>query len=164
MQLHKIYINKQHGFTLIETVITLALFAIITTVALTIDTDNYARHSLKDEQTELISTLYRARSQAMNTICLGIACTGDLSYGLHIEQNQYVLFRGSVYNPLDPNNQITILPDTIHAHGISDVIFIEFSGDTYATPSTSSTIVLVADEGHVSTTTISRDGQISWTD
>ena len=163
MPLHKTYINKNFGFTLVEILIVIALFTMIAVLIPMIDPAVYTRQLLHNEQKELITTLYHARSQAMNTICLSIICTGNLSYGLHIEHNQYTLFQGIVYDPLDQNNQITLLDNNTHAYGISDVVFIEFSGDTYTSPATSSTIMLLTSDGKISTTSIGRDGQINWT-
>jgi prepilin-type N-terminal cleavage/methylation domain-containing protein len=157
MASRKISIPK--GFTLIEVLVVLGMFALVGACSLVIGMESYRSGSLADDQASLVSALQKARSEAMNAVCIGSACTAGMSHGVHITSKQLVIFQGSVYNSNDDTNDYVPLQDAALAtSGLSDVVFAEYSGNA----NQSGDIFMSDEAGHSATTSIGIDGQIVW--
>ena len=158
---HKIYTPK-NGFTLIEMLVVLSIFILMAGAVLSALMDSFQEYSFQDEQDTLVSTLQKARSDAMNNVCIGV-CSGGQNHGVHFESNRYIIFQGNIYNPIDVTNEIIPYSPSVSLHGLSDVVFSRFSGNASTTPEDKWDIVLSDTLGHTSTTTVNTEGQITWT-
>ncbi|MGC9602178.1 MAG: prepilin-type N-terminal cleavage/methylation domain-containing protein [Minisyncoccia bacterium] len=161
MASRKISIPNKHvrGFTLIEVLVVLGMFALVGGCSLVIGMESYRSGSLADDQASLVSALQEARSQAISAVCIGSACTAGMPHGVHITRKQLVIFQGAIYNVNDDTNDYIPLQDAALAtSGLNDVVFAEYSGD--ANPP--GDIVMSDGAERVATTSIGADGQIVW--
>ena len=167
MESRKTFIPKhlipaKRAFTLIEVMVVIGLFFIVGGLGLLISMDSYRSSSFYADRNLLVATLQRARAEAIHNVCLG-TCTGinndGKAHGVHILSDKYVIFQGTAYSSSDPlNAEFSANPGFVHG-GLTDVLFTQLSGTTTNTGD----IVLSDKAGHVSTTTIGSEGQISWT-
>lgn len=160
------YINSQKnnlysaGFTLLEVVTVVSILTILTTVTLSADVTSLRKSSFRDTQKNLIGTLQKARTEAINNVCFGNACAGGLPHGVHFDAHSYVLYQGSMYDPTATENTLTTLDNSATLFGMTDILFTPLSGDAITSPPNISYVVLSDTIGHVSTTSISYVGQI----
>ena len=121
---------KQKGFTLIELIIAIGIFTVITSLA-TINLLN-AQHiaSIDSTVTTLIADLKQQQIKAMTGDTEGRGTTSQ--YGVHFDANKYVLFHGS-YNAADNSNFVVNLEGTLNFTDITgngDIIFSQGSGES----------------------------------
>jgi prepilin-type N-terminal cleavage/methylation domain-containing protein len=133
--------NKQKGFTIIELVIAIGIFTVITSL-ITINLVN-VQHiaSIDSTATTLVADLKQQQLKAMtgDTEGRGIAD----QYGIHFDVKQYVLFHGS-YDPAGTSNFVVDLEGTLSFTGITgdgNIIFSQGSGESFGL----STIILKDD-------------------
>ena len=144
MASHKTSIHnrkKEKGFTLIEIIIVVSIFILITGVALTTNFDSF-NSSLTNEQEKIVTYLYTARSESMNNVCLGDDCTESKEHGIHFETHSYTLFQGDTYSESDIQNEYVKLNPQYSMSGPSDIIFATSSGNAHATPENTWNVVL----------------------
>lgn len=150
------------GFTLLEVLVVMGIMTILGGFALIVSMDAYRGFAFRAERDMLISVLHKARSQSMNNVCLGTGCTDGKPHGVHVETGQYVIFQGASYATRDSAVDEVIVASngaaSISPLSLSNVMFTQLSG--VATPV--GTIGLIDTAGHISTTTINSEGQISW--
>lgn len=154
-------VTNPKGFTLLELLVVTAIVAILLLVVL-------ARLNLFGRQVDLdttaqqiISTLQAARTQ---TVASEDESGYGSVYGVHFEINKYVLFKGSVYDSLDPENkEYTLSSVEIYeinlAGGVSDVVFTRIRGSTDDTGNIR--IRLTVDTSRTRTIVINSLGQAS---
>ena len=150
--------SDERGFTFFEVLIVMGILVIVGGFALFVSMETYRGSNFRSDRNLLVATLQRARAEAMNNICTG-TCTDGEPHGVHVQSDAYIIFQGSSYNandsnnaPFDSNTIVTKTPSSL------DVVFSQLSGTT-----TPVMITLSDSAGHVSTTTISSGGQITWT-
>mgnify|MGYP001612319785 CR=1 FL=1 len=119
---------QRSGFSLIEILVIISVMAVLITIG-ALDY-NFFRQRLEIDTTanQIISVLRLARNLTMGS-------NNGLTYGVHFENNQYVLFDDSVYAPAAPDNKIYALSAGVEIYGIvltggSDVIFNRIEGTT----------------------------------
>jgi len=83
-------ISTRNGFTLVEIILVLGLLTMLGGFGLFISMDFYRSYSLRASRNTLISTLHKARSQAISNI-------DQAPHGIRIESNQYTVFEGPTY-------------------------------------------------------------------
>lgn len=143
------------GFTLIETLIVLAVLAILIAVILPSLQTMRSNQVLKTAASDIFSTLDKARSQTL-------ASVDSSEYGVHFESSKIVLFKGTTYTSSDSNNiEIAITsPASITnislTGGAVDLYFNRLSG----TPNITGTIT-VSVSSTFKTITISATGASS---
>lgn len=121
------------AFTLAEILLVVVFIVIMVSATFVVFSSLRDRASLENAAYHIISTLKRAQ---YNTIS-----SKDLSgYGVHFEQNQYVLFKGLTYAAGAPENETYPLPPeiilaSITIAGGSDVVFLRIDGRTANTGS-----------------------------
>jgi prepilin-type N-terminal cleavage/methylation domain-containing protein len=151
------------GFTLLEVVVVMGIMTMLGGFALIVSLDVYRGYAFRTERDMLIAILHKARSQSMNNICLGVACTDGRPHGVHIATGQYVIFQGASYAARDAavdevipatNATASIVPSSL-----SEVVFTQLSG----TAAPVGTVGLTDSAVHISTITINSEGQITWT-
>jgi prepilin-type N-terminal cleavage/methylation domain-containing protein len=123
-------IRTQHGFTLIE----LAIVIAITVILLGFITINLVRSqqgaSLSAIGEILLTDLRQQQLKAMMGDTEGRS-TSD-SYGVHFDANRYVLFHGT-YSDSEDTNSVVNLEDNMQFNSPNyDVIFSRLSGETSA--------------------------------
>ena len=118
--------KKQNGFTLIELIIAMGIFAIITGLV-TINLLG-AQHtaSIDSTVTTLIADIKQQQIKAMAGDTEGRGATDQ--YGVHFDANKYVLFHGS-YNAMDNANFVVNLEGSLNFTGSGDIIFLKGSGE-----------------------------------
>ena len=142
-----------------ELVIVIGLLTAIVGISMLASIDMYRAHLFRGDRDMLISVLQKARSRAMNNICLGSGCSDGKSHGVHFESGEYVIFQGTSYSAPDPLNERFSVNDNVVISGLLNVVFSQLSGD--AAPE--GDITIADDAGHTSVITINGEGQILWT-
>lgn len=126
----KVRDSKHKGFTILELLVTMGIFAVLTSLA-TINLLG-AQHiaSIDTTVSTLIADLKQQQIKAMTGDTEG-RTAGD-QYGIHFETNKYVLFHGT-YNSTDNSNFPVSLDGTLSFTNISDggnIIFSQGSGES----------------------------------
>lgn len=121
--------SSRDGFTLIELLISIAVISIIST-SIFLGYGAVSRNAeLKTTTFKVVDVLNLARTRTL-------ASLGASNYGVHFEQTQYALFKGSTYSALDPNTIFYVLPSSVEidaialAGGAVDVVFERLTGKT----------------------------------
>lgn len=125
--------NKK-GVTLIEIVFSILLLLVVSGFSFTSYRVWQKKVSLNNAAQEISSGLMRAQQSAT-------AAANNTDWGVHLETDRYIIFSGTFYNELDPDNIIKNLrgieiqdPNDSFTDGsggrIPDVLFYKFSGQT----------------------------------
>lgn len=147
-----------NGFTLIEVLLVMGMFVIISSFGLLVSMESYRGATYHSDRDLLLALLQRARAQAINNLCYGSDCEDGKPHGVHIQPDKYILFQGAVYDAGDEMNS-SFETDVNVTHSFNgDFIFTQLS----ATTSGPITITL-SGESKTSEITVSPLGQISWT-
>jgi hypothetical protein len=106
--------------------------------------------------------LQKARSQAINNICLSgglIICNDGVAHGVYFEPGKYIIFQGTAYNPADDVNEIITTDPSVNISSapLPYVIFSQLSATT-----SGATISIQDSSGHSATATVNFQGQIDW--
>lgn len=158
MASHKIFTPK--GFTLVEILVVIGLLVIVGGLSLITSMEDYRGYGFRGERDTLITLLHKARSQAINNICIG-ACSNGKPHGVHLEPGRYIIFQGSGYAAADHDAAVD---ETTPARNLTisvtgpDVVF-----SALAATSTPATLTISDGSGHTSIITIGSEGQILWT-
>src|ERR1700689_1033039 len=86
--------NFQSGFTVTEILIVLGLFVMIASLAVIASLSDYRAFAFRGDRDLLISSLEKARGQAVSNVCLpgGIVnCNDGAAHGIHFGAGQYVI-------------------------------------------------------------------------
>jgi prepilin-type N-terminal cleavage/methylation domain-containing protein len=151
--------KNQQGFSLIELLTVIGLLSLIAGFALIMNLDDYRSFQFRDERNVLVTLLQKARSQAVNNVCLGVGCTDGQPHGVHIESGKYVIFQGSVYNPSSSTNQSFDANNTMTTTVSSpEVVFGQLSGQVAA----DWTITLQNQFGKTVSIQINKEGRIDY--
>lgn len=120
----KFFLAKR-GFTFVEILVVLGVIGLLTGLAIPFYQTFYIDSQLDNTTSELIQTLRRAQLKAM-------ASEDDQTFGVHLEQRRFVLFKGSTYNPSDSYNEATQLPNTLTlTSGVGpNIVFNQLKGTT----------------------------------
>jgi len=145
------------GFTLIEIIVVMGLLTAIAGLASFASFDTWHGYTFRGERNLLISILQEARSQSVNNICLGTGCDDGRPHGVHIENDKYIIFQGSAYDPADPLNQNIDASNSINHAGLTDVVFSQLSGS--ASPSGD---IILSDSQRSATISINSEGRINY--
>ncbi|PJA89935.1 MAG: hypothetical protein CO137_01600 [Candidatus Magasanikbacteria bacterium CG_4_9_14_3_um_filter_32_9] len=116
-------LKKKVGFTLIEMLLVVALMGII----LALTTPIYSLFQTKNDldlATESIKTaLYRAQTLSRNMI-------GDDTWGVYIQNEDIILFKGTSYSLSNPNfDEITKMSTRVVTSGTTEIIFNKLTGE-----------------------------------
>jgi prepilin-type N-terminal cleavage/methylation domain-containing protein len=165
MELMDVKDRHSEGFTLIEVIVVMGILAIVGGGIAFVGMNDYRSYLFRGDQDLVLNVLHKARSQAVNNVCLGSSCSDGQSHGAHFQPGQYVIFQGGSFNPADPQNE---------AFPISSP---NFSVKNDATGNTNFDIVfnkldsavggnfildLTDSFGHSSQVSISTEGRVDW--
>ena len=148
------------GFTLVELLIIIGLFTILSSFAVINLIRPQTKANLDATVTVLISDIKEQQLKAM----IGDA-GGDTpgAYGVYFGTNQYTLFKGSTYSPSDTNNFVVSFQGdatSTTTFASSQVVFSQRSGEV-ASFSASNNTVTITSSGDAKTITINALGTIS---
>ncbi|MDQ5954155.1 MAG: hypothetical protein QG583_83 [Patescibacteria group bacterium] len=115
----KIFYNK--GITVIEIVVVLAILVIIIGVTLPSFQNMRENQIFKTTLSEVVSTINKARGESMSSV-------NSQEYGVHFESDQVVIFSGTVYSDVAPDNVITEITSPA---SISDIDITGGGSDLY---------------------------------
>lgn len=147
---YKICKHKQAGFTLLELMLVVAMMGLIAVFSITLGSGFLWRSDLSSAVSTTVASLRHAQALAR-------AQAGDMDWGVHIGNNQLIVFQGNNFVSRDITkdeeydlNSVTILVPI-------NVIYHKFSGEPYSSSSEISlttnketTIINVNAEGTVS--------------
>jgi Tfp pilus assembly protein FimT len=159
--------NVQRGMTFFEVLVVMGIFVLVGGFALFVSMESYHGSSFRSDRNLLVAALQRARAQAMNNICLGAGCTDGKSHGVHIDPDAYIVFQdnGSGYISTDPlNAKFDASEAVVHSGYLAsplhnNVVFTQLSGNTSCgTPCD----ISLTQGGQTSTSTVTSEGRISW--
>lgn len=121
--------SKQHGLTLIELIVVLAITAALAAVTISSFAPLNRRTNLNGNAQNIISILNSAKSKT-------ISSEGASQWGAHFESDKYALFKGTTYSASDPNTKIYTLPSSLEIStitlngGVSNALFDRITGKT----------------------------------
>ena len=93
------------GFTMIEILVVTAIFLILAGIGLFMTLDAFRGYLHRSERDTIVSTLAKARSEAMANICIGPTCADGKPHGVCYSAPDYIIFQGSSYNAAEATNQ-----------------------------------------------------------
>lgn len=119
--------NMHRGFSLFEVLIVIGILGVVALFTVGIDTRSISRSTASAESTVLLQMLIHARSRAMNN-------EYQMPHGVYIDTNNFVLFRGSSYDPLATENESTPRSTQVSVDPTPPitVVFTQLSGTTSA--------------------------------
>jgi len=156
--------NFSKGFTLIEILVVVVIIGLILSMGLITSFDSYRGYTFRSERAVLVSTLEKARSHAINNVCLGSGCTTGKPHGVHIGPSEYVIFQGATYLTRDTAvDNVIARNSAIQITGPSEVIFDQLTGDLKPQLFPTAEIeITITQDNRISTTTINNEGTINW--
>ncbi|MFA5954426.1 MAG: type II secretion system protein [Patescibacteria group bacterium] len=121
-------INPAVGFTLIEALISLAIFTFLSTVAFASYKSYERRLVIQSVTQELISVLETAKNRTIESL-------NASSYGVHLLPNSFTLFGEGSYVAGNPANEVHQVPADVELYAISvgggsDVMYDRVRGST----------------------------------
>jgi len=120
---------NQKGFTLIEILIAIVIITLLIGTVVVSYRIFERRTELEDVAQKIFSTLKLAQTQTL-------ASNDASQYGVHFENDQYILFKGDAYLAGAPDNKVYQLPGRLEifqinlADGGNDIIFQRIVGST----------------------------------
>ena len=146
----KIY--KAQGFTLLEVLLSIATISIIAGISISIYQSFQVKNDLDITANTWVQTLRRAQ-------VLSEAVDGDSAWGVKIQPDGLILFKGVNYAARDTNfDEIFQVPTSISASGTTEVVFTKFTG----LPQVIGTTTLTASTGEIRVITINDKGTLTY--
>jgi hypothetical protein len=128
----------------------MGIFTFLASLGLFISMDFYRSYSFRTQSASLVSTLKRARSQAMGNI-------NGTPHGVKIATTSYTLFQGASYG-VDPSyDQTFALDGGVTRAGLGEVVFTQLTGESNASGS-----IQLTEGIHTATISLNYEGRISW--
>lgn len=145
------------GFTIIEILIVIVVLTIIATIVASAFSRFNNNQSLQSATAQIVSVLDEARSKTL-------ASYDNSVYGVHLQSDKTVLFKGEVFSPSSSDNKDFIFSSKISisdislSGGESEIIFKRLMGKT--DHSGTITLSLISDSSKFKTITIQPSGII----
>lgn len=139
------------GFTLIEILVVIGIFALLSGLGLFMTLDAFRGTSFRSERDIAVSLLQKARSESMNNI-------GQSSHGFCFDGANYIVFDGSdcvtaAVKELTPAGSGVLFSPALPAAGI---IFAQLSGSATAWSGT------LQQNNKIAALSINSEGMIDW--
>lgn len=153
------------GFTLVETLIVLALVAMLAGLGLALGMEGYRAGLFRADRAALVSALQHARAQAMNGACIGEECAAAKPHGVFIDEStgRYVIFQGESYAARDREADVSLRAAEEARGGAREIVFLPRTGEARGEGPEPWDIALADESGRASTTTVEATGRIRWT-
>ncbi len=144
--------SNSSGFTLIETILVVALVGIISGIGLPLYGLMSGSNDLDVAENMLVASLRRAE-------VLSSSSDGDSVWGVAVMTGSFVLFKGASYASRDVAlDEVYDISDSIQVSGITEVVFSKVS----AIPNSSGSITLTSVGGENKQITINEKGTIDF--
>ncbi len=121
------------GFTIIELLLVIATLALLSFLSVPVSLNFYRSQLVATSQNELLDALTRAQYNAKLQ-------KADSRYGVYIDTNSFILYKGSVYGEDPSYDEVYIQPDVLSfstsgstAIQTNDINFLKLTGLTSAT-------------------------------
>ncbi|MCR4324321.1 MAG: prepilin-type N-terminal cleavage/methylation domain-containing protein [Candidatus Curtissbacteria bacterium] len=155
--------KRKFGFTLVEVIIVGGLFALVASFSAINILRSQTHSTLVSQVTIFVSDSRSQQVRAMAGDSQGQSTSGD--WGIHLENNRYVLFRGSTYSAGDGGNFIVNLGSTMAISWTlptADIVFVKRSGEVVSYTEGANTVTFTnSASGEHAQLTINRYGSIS---
>ncbi|OGI67900.1 hypothetical protein A2738_03575 [Candidatus Nomurabacteria bacterium RIFCSPHIGHO2_01_FULL_42_15] len=112
------FVGSRRGITVVELLIVVVVLGVIFSIALPQFSKIRERQVLKSAVGEILSSLTQAQSQTL-------ASVDSSSYGVHLESDKVIIFKGTVFSANDTNNKTVSL---VTPASITDVTVDGVSG------------------------------------
>lgn len=140
------------GFTLVELMLSLAIFTLIAGISIPIYESFAAQNDLDIAATTVAQTIRRAEM-------LASASDGSSDWGVHVGTDGIVLFKGTSFAGRNTQYDETFdLPSDVTASGMTEIVTAEGTGY----PLTTGTITLSGTAGRTYTITINEKGTVDY--
>lgn len=145
------------GFSLIEIIIVIAIFAALFVITLTAFSRFNNNQALNRSVSEVTSILNEARA-------LTLASKNNAVYGVHFLSDRVTLFTGQIFSPSDPDNEVNVISSKVSISNIAlsgggdDIIFQRLTGKTNQNGTI--TLSLISDSSKSKTITVEVSGII----
>jgi len=144
-------LNNNHGFTLPELLVCLAVIGVLAGVSLPIYRTVIKKNDLNIVVSSVVFSLRRAQ-------LLSQAVDGDTAWGVKIQEGSITIFKGVSYATRDTDfDEISDVSTTISVGGTTEAVFAKFTGF----PQTTGTINL-STQGDVRSVSFNEKGTIAF--
>ncbi len=122
-------IKSSAGFTFIEMMAVLGIFAVISTLVI-INFKSFNERRILEGQADIIASIIREAKTKT------VSGKGGYQYGVHIASTSVTLFRSAVYDPATTTNVVTNLHSIVQIGtttlngGGNDIVFSKIKGTT----------------------------------
>lgn len=150
------------GFTLIELVLVMGIFAILASFATVNLLGSQRQADLNSTTTSLIADFRQQQARSMLGESGG--SSQAVLHGVFIQNNRYTLFSGSTYNPADPLNFVVDMPPTLSlatTFSSSTILFDVGSGEVNTFVDGVNTVTLASSSGQQKVFTFNKYGALS---
>ena len=151
---------QQFGFTLMEVLVVIGLFAILATIGLFFSMDFFRTYTVSSEGISLVSTLSKARARSLANV-------NENWHGVRITNNEYILFQGGNVTK-DWDHRDTSLDQSIPVGTAVDatdidIVFDQLSGNAATCPPPDYCTINLSGLGNGNKTVIiNQQGAILW--
>lgn len=155
MASRKAYHDNIAGFTLIEVMIAMGILGLLLGMGLFLGMDFYRGYLFRYERNLTVSLLEKSRSRA-------IANIHQTSHGItfNTETHEYIMFRGSSYNPSNPTNENIPANKAVEIIWPEPIIFEQLSGNCI--PCSPTLDISLTHAPRTTTISINSQGAIVW--
>jgi type II secretory pathway pseudopilin PulG len=150
--MYKLFNKNILGFSLLETLLVISLFAVVSGFSIPAYISFQRRNDLDLSVQKTVSTLRRAQVMAKNQ-------EGDSDWGVRMSGNSVVLFKGNDFTSRSISfDESFIFPSTINFLSTQDIIWNKFLG----TPVLSINVTLINGQGDLKVISINEKGAVSY--
>jgi type II secretory pathway pseudopilin PulG len=140
------------GFTLVEMVLSVAIFTLILGMTLPMLRTFTVRNDLDVATNSVVQSMRRAQT-------LSYVADGDTSWGIHVTVGSILIYKGVSYAARDQTyDEVTTMPTSITISGLSDVTFTKATG----MPQSTGTLTLTSALNENRNITINQKGMVDY--